>query len=108
LSQLNTGDGRAYAVYRLVGKFDVPEQYVREAIDFLEKSENFNAAINIAQRAGLTDKLIDLYEKTGDFFSAAYVAKNAGLTERAIDNYDMKKQDVLVWLLLLNLLRKLS
>ena len=93
LDQLATEGGRAQLVYRLIGKVDIPEEYVKSTIEFFLPSEvgllgifDAGRVTLVARETGVTEK--DDEEQLDRFEHAARVAEKAGMTEKAIEIYE--------------------
>jgi tetratricopeptide (TPR) repeat protein len=118
LSALQTEEGRAGVVLNLVGKANIPDEYILKAIEFYEnranneneikgllthhknKIKNLINADEIAARAKMTDKHVELSEKLGNFVVAATLlkakaegAKEAGLTDVSNQSYIRALED---------------
>ena len=100
MKNLSTEGGRARAVQNLVGKYQISENYINEAIGFFEKNgEEYNHiltdAAEIAKKAGMLERSESIYDRAinkeirrENINYAARIAEEAGMTGRAIELYD--------------------
>lgn len=96
---LMSKSSRVDAVYDLVGKVEIPRQYLDEAINVCNREGNPESAIYIAQKGGLQDVAEDIYqrrmkqyEKQRDFIFTEKLALAYGRPEDAV-NIHVRRKD---------------
>jgi tetratricopeptide (TPR) repeat protein len=88
LSQISSEEGRVEAIRRLLGRAEIPEDYVNSAIEFCEKADRLGDAIDIARQAGRADRVVGLLEKSGRLLAAARFARQSGMADRSRDLFE--------------------
>ncbi len=68
LNPLGSDEARNIAIYKLIGKVEIPPFLIKNAIDFFERKEDYIAAAHLALKANMKERAIDIYEKGVNLF----------------------------------------
>jgi len=87
LDGLSSDRARAKFVEILVGKTEISEKYLEQAIATFMRDGRGAAAAGIAENISL-ERVFEVYEGMGDYDSAGYLAQRKGMIERAAAYYE--------------------
>lgn len=98
LNQLSSDEARVKIISKLIGKENIPEQYVNDIIERYEKQasegklkeedDSLPNAVNFCILAKKPERAVMLYDKAGRSYSAARMAHNLGMNELAKQLYE--------------------